>query len=597
MAEQNITLEESLANRMSEVSSPETVSLQLLPTEDKDTTLEEGLADQISKVSSLATTSLQSLTLPLLPPCFNYPELLFLLRRQRKASLGMEDKTMVLLLLTELTCHGLARPDFFTLLKTNSLKARSSLLQLLADEWNWLLWSRMNTISSRKPSKEVATVLHSVLSRCLALLPADCPFRMGNIIGQFFHMYELKPLLTNVEGSGSKTPETPLIHKFLVRQPVKKGTAADPDYHPDSMTDSESDSDPCSDVVLSPDLVKVQGAKVCTIPSKPCSDKSLVSKDGKSYVGRENAWQTMGFAVSEKPSACLECWGCWRNKQCYEVAKWERKQAAILKDQSLPSSFLARARASAIIASRKSEESLSEDSLPSVNGFSPPSTEKGAASQGTLPLVSSFSAAPFSGASSANPSSPSSSPTKSRASSPTVGFWKKFCPPTLPLSSPHRGSSLPRSSSPGSSPTGDSSSGSSLPEGSLPESAPARPCPLNQENVPMRTNLLKDTATTDHNTAVGERRTAELSCSSTKANPLVEISVNRKRRQPLDFSSAFANKKGARRVDEVDLPCTCDDCRFVTAPHVGRMLAKGIVCRCHPCKLARDKKAGDDLKV
>ena len=79
----------------------------------------------------------------------------------------------------------------------------------------------------------------------------------------------------------------------------------------------------------------------------------------------------------------------------------------------------------------------------------------------------------------------------------------------------------------------------------------------------MRTNLLKDTATTDHNTAVGERRTAELSCSSTKANPLVEISVNRKRRQPLDFSSAFANKKGARRVDEVDLPCTCDDCRFL----------------------------------
>ena len=146
MADQNITLEESLANQM---SSTETVSLQSLPIKDKDITLEEeeSLADQMSKVSSLATTSLQSLTLPLLPPCFNYPELLFLLRRQRKvldffykiyrshrclsqASLGMEDKTMVLLLLTELTCHGLARPDFFTMLKTNSLKARSSLLQV-----------------------------------------------------------------------------------------------------------------------------------------------------------------------------------------------------------------------------------------------------------------------------------------------------------------------------------------------------------------------------------------------------------------------------------------------------------------------------------
>merc|ERR1719341_2954618 len=262
------------------------------------------------------------------------------------------------------------------------------------------------------------------------------------------------PLVTNVEGTGStsSTQETPLIHKFLVRQPVKKETAADPDYHPDSMSDAESDSDPCSDAVLSPDLVTDKGANVCTIAPEPSSGKSLLSKEGKGNVERENAWQAMGFAAAEKPSACSECWGCWRNKQCYEVAKWERKQAAILKDQSLPSSFLARARASAIIASRKSEESLSEDSLPSVNGFSPPSTEKAAASQGTLPLVSSFSAAPFSGASSANPSSPSSSPTKSRASSPTVGFWKKFCTPTLPLSSPHRGSSLPRSSSPGSSP-------------------------------------------------------------------------------------------------------------------------------------------------
>ena len=72
-------------------------------------------------------------------------------------------------------------------------------LQLLADEWNWLLWSRMNTISSRKPSKEVATVLHSVLSRCSAVLPTDCLFRMGNHVGQFFRMYDLKPPVTRPE--------------------------------------------------------------------------------------------------------------------------------------------------------------------------------------------------------------------------------------------------------------------------------------------------------------------------------------------------------------------------------------------------------------
>merc|ERR1719341_1910550 len=323
------------------------------------------------------------------------------------------------------------------------------------------------------------------------------------------------PLVTNVEGTGStsSTQETPLIHKFLVRQPVKKETAADPDYHPDSMSDAESDSDPCSDAVLSPDLVTDKGANVCTIAPAPSSGKSLLSKEGKGNVERENAWQAMGFAAAEKPSACSECWGCWRNKHCYEVAKWERKQAAILKDQSSPSLFLARARTSATIASQKAEESLSQDSLPSVNSLSPPLTEKGAASQGTFPPVGSFTGSSLSGTSSANPSSQSSSNAKSGASSPTVGFWKKFCPPSSPLGSPHPGisslgcslarsslpgSSLPgisslgrslaRSSLPGSSPPGNSLPGGSFPGSSLPGSssagsAPAASSPpLNQEN-------------------------------------------------------------------------------------------------------------------
>ena len=152
MADKNVTIGENSANQMSEMSSLATTTLKSLPIKDnnKDNTsdLEKSLADQMSEVSSLANASLQSLSLPLLPPSFNYQELNLLLRRQRKvltcfsskemdhknvfhqASLGMEDKTTVLLLLTELVCHGLARPDFFTLLKTNSLKARSSLLQV-----------------------------------------------------------------------------------------------------------------------------------------------------------------------------------------------------------------------------------------------------------------------------------------------------------------------------------------------------------------------------------------------------------------------------------------------------------------------------------
>ena len=63
-----------------------TNSPQSLPVKNKneDISLEESLADQMSKVSTLATTSLQSLYLPLLPSCFTHQELLLLLRRQRK---------------------------------------------------------------------------------------------------------------------------------------------------------------------------------------------------------------------------------------------------------------------------------------------------------------------------------------------------------------------------------------------------------------------------------------------------------------------------------------------------------------------------------
>ena len=33
--------------------------------------------------------------------------------------------------------------------------------------------------------------------------------------------------------------------------------------------------------------------------------------------------------------------------------------------------------------------------------------------------------------------------------------------------------------------------------------------------------------------------------------------------------------------------CNCDDCKYVTSPHVARMKKLNIVCRCHPCVLDR----------
>ena len=73
MADKNVTLGETSANQMSKVSNLATTTLQSSPIKDnnKDNTsdLEKSLG-----VSSLATSSLQSLSLPLLPPCFNYQD-------------------------------------------------------------------------------------------------------------------------------------------------------------------------------------------------------------------------------------------------------------------------------------------------------------------------------------------------------------------------------------------------------------------------------------------------------------------------------------------------------------------------------------------
>ena len=119
----------------------------------------------------------------------------------------------------------------------------------------------------------------------------------------------------------------------------------------------------------------VTATEVCPNLSKPPSGKSLMSQKGKEE--RETAWQAMGFAAADKPSSCLECWGCWRDKQCFEVSKWERKKAATLKDNRASSLFLARVRASATSTSQIAEESMSQDSLPSVNNsLSPPSQRR-----------------------------------------------------------------------------------------------------------------------------------------------------------------------------------------------------------------------------
>ena len=70
MADKNVTIGETSANQMSYLA---TTAVQELPIKDnnKDNTsdLEKSLG-----VSSLATSSLQSLSLPLLPPCFNYQD-------------------------------------------------------------------------------------------------------------------------------------------------------------------------------------------------------------------------------------------------------------------------------------------------------------------------------------------------------------------------------------------------------------------------------------------------------------------------------------------------------------------------------------------
>jgi len=53
----------------------------------------------------------------------------------------------------------------------------------------------------------------------------------------------------------------------------------------------------------------------------------------------------------------------------------------------------------------------------------------------------------------------------------------------------------------------------------------------------------------------------------------------------------FAPLGGGEREGVEEQGCTCEDCRFVTAPHVGRMVRLGVTCRCHPCLLHRKRIA------
>jgi len=43
--------------------------------------------------------------------------------------------------------------------------------------------------------------------------------------------------------------------------------------------------------------------------------------------------------------------------------------------------------------------------------------------------------------------------------------------------------------------------------------------------------------------------------------------------------------------EEGSRECRCEDCRFVTRPHVQRMVARAFPCRCHPCRLHRRARA------
>ena len=425
------------------------------------------------------------------------------------------------------------------------------MLQLVSEEWDWMLWSRMNTISSRKLSRTAATVLHTVLSRCLAVLPADCTFRIGNHVGQFFRLYNLKPLVSPVGVTGHNSKESPLIHKFLVRQPMKKETAADPDYQPDTDEDIdlESDSNQSSDADVSfpADLVKNEIAsvkapsKLCPTASKPSSGKSLVSR------GKERAWQMIGFAPSAKPSACLGCSNCLRNEQCRDISVWNREHFLNGKSEL----FLARATAAKTSASTNGEES--ETSLPSVNSLSSPLDSPAAGSPGST-LNSNCSGKSEPRNSSLRNFSPKNS---SPVSSPPESS-REFPMEVLPL----------RSSTPASSPSVSAiffNNGSSDPA---------------QETMPSRNNLFEKITPICHKTKLHSPEE-----NPAKGTPLAEINNNTKRRQPLDFSSAFATMKKAKQSAKVDLPCTCDDCR--SFPQMFKFPLKLFtllqVCDCSSC--------------
>ena len=144
---------------------------------------------------------------------------------------------------------------------------------MVAGEWNWLLWSRMNTISSSKPSRTAVMVLHSVLSRCLVSLPEDCNFKMGNHVDQFFRIYQLKPLMRK---------------------------------------------QPSQNIQSSPDRLSL---------SLPPSEKKALPSHIEKLMAKP----------PPKPTACGQCTKCRKHKGCRKVARWNAKYARDTPEESLSS--------------------------------------------------------------------------------------------------------------------------------------------------------------------------------------------------------------------------------------------------------------------
>jgi len=504
------------------------------------------LPRHMEEVAALASSTLATLHLPLLPPCLMRQEVALCLRNLRQVASTLEERAVLLLLLTDLVTASLASPGLVLLPTTSNLSLQPAtstrtvqqLLRLLAG--CWASYYREASSSTRRPATAAAAALHSSLSRSLRRLSTEQAAALAGqsrLAAAFFQLYGLAPPAAYTAYTGLPPLPTP-------------GRAEEGRWWP-LFSPGGGSRRMCSVVAA----MVAQGPSGCSSPSgmaagsEPPARRSPSSSDDSKPLLRRSPTSSSASGLSSRKSPGSSDIFLLSPRMSQDFDKDSESPS-----RSSPRDWKPQAKRSSS-SSRDSEpqakrsSSFSRDSEPQAKRSS--SSSKDSESQAKRSSSSSRDSEPLA----------KTSPSSNRGSEP-----------------PAKRSS---SSSEDYKPLAKVSS-------SLDNSNPqAKRSPNSSKDPGMKFPALKKPALV----------TQQSPSSSMDSRGFLDVErpkIVRRFGQELGGNTIprhFGHLGGGGRGGGEEQGCTCEDCRFVTAPHVGRMARLGITCRCHPCLLLRKRRA------